>query len=63
MKDLVITVTPERDWYTVQDKGELIVCGHRPTIQDLEIILEHFTGRPVEVVEVVETVVDKLLKL
>ena len=52
---LVITVSPAGDWFTVQNKGEVIATGHRPTVQDVKFILEYFghnDGNPVEILEV-----------
>ena len=56
-EQLVITVSPEGDWFTVQNKGEVIATGHRPTVQDIKFILEYFghnDGNPVEILEVEE---------
>lgn len=56
-EQLVITVSPAGDWFTVQNKGEVIAAGHSPTVQDIQFILEYFghnDGDPVEILEVKE---------
>ena len=56
-EQLVITVSPAGDWFTVQNKGEVIAVGHSPTVQDIKFILEYFghnNGDPVEILEVEE---------
>lgn len=53
--ELVITVSPGHDYFTVQNKGEVIAAGHRPSVFDLKFILEYFghnNGNEVKIVEV-----------
>jgi hypothetical protein len=53
--DLVITVSPSRDWFTVYNKGEVIAAGHHPSVFDIKFILEYFghnNGDEVKIVEV-----------
>lgn len=54
---VVITKSPDGDWFTVQNKGEVIAYGHRPTLDDIKFILEYFghnEGNPVDIIEVEE---------
>ena len=39
---IVITTSPEGDWFTVQHNGEVLACGHSPTVDDIHALLEHF---------------------
>lgn len=46
-----IFVNPEGDWYSVEKNGEVIVSGHRPSIEDVRYLVEYFSNEHVEVIE------------
>lgn len=46
-----IFVNPNGDWYSVELNGESIVSGHRPSIYDLEVLIETLTDEKVDVIE------------
>ena len=40
--NLTIQVPPDRDWFQIIDEdGEVVISGHRPTIQDLRDLIVH----------------------
>lgn len=46
-----IFVHPEGDWFSVEKNGESIISGHRPTINDIQYLIEYFTNQKPEVIE------------
>lgn len=46
-----IVVNPEGDWFSVEKCGEVIISGHRPTINDIQYLIEYFTNQKPEVIE------------
>jgi hypothetical protein len=46
-----IFVSPEGDWYSVEKDGEVLISGHRPTVHDMQSIIEYFINEKVEVIE------------